>query len=302
MAKKYKKNTIKHNKNILQKKMTKKKQQGGDNNNTSQYEPTQENKQKLNNMKAQEIEKLEAKTNAALSASEYNEYKKEINAITQQSSDPRNKLDYEYMFSPLLTEQMQRDANKVKGKFFVGVNLIKLFDALKNVLKTNKNTTDEQNSFKELGEWVNQHKNYEKILENTMGYRNNTDIVLKPEDELKNDATFREVVNTSKKYSGIRKFGKVTPFGLFKLIKLLDKYKKNENQWLRVATVLQIIYKYLNSGEPREIFFQSQTEIPLHILFELEEFYSTEHMFLSRREIEEFKDSLEFYRYQEIET
>lgn len=267
-----------------------KKQRGG-------YEPTQENKQQLNNMKQKELNKLEQKTQATLSAAEYDQYKQEMNAITQLSADPRDKLDYEYMFSPLLTEQMQRNSNRVKGKFFVGVNLIKMFEELKNAFKNNKNTTQEQNSFKQLGEWVNQHKNYEKILEDAMGYRNNTDVVLKPEDELRNDATFREVIGASKKYSGVRQFGKVTPFGLFKLIKLLDKYKKNDNQWLRVSTVLEIIYKYLNRGEPREVFFESQGEIPLHILFELEEFYSTEHMFLSRREIGEFKEKLEFYRH-----
>jgi len=283
MGKRSKKRTVKSKKQS-------KKQKGG-------YEPTQENKQTLNKMKEKELNKLEKKTQATMSASEYDQYKQEMNAITQLSADPRDKLDYEYMFSPLLSEQMQRDANTVKGKFFVGVNLIKMYDALKGVFGAQKNTVEEQNSFKQLGEWVNQHKNYEKILEDAMGYRNDTDIVLKPEDELRNDATFREVIGASKKYSGIRQHGKVTPFGLYKLIKLLDKYKKNENQWLRVSTVLEIIYKYLGKGEPREVFFENQNEIPLHILFELEEFYSTEHMFLSRREIGEFKETLEFYRH-----
>lgn len=287
MGKITKKTTVKTNKKTNKKT---KKQRGG-------YEPTQENKQQLNSMKKTELNKLENKTQATLSASEYDQYKQEMNAITKLSADPRDKLDYEYMFSPLLSEQMQRDANKVKGKFFVGVNLIKMFEELKGVFSDKKNTTEDKNSFKQLGEWVNQHKNYEKILEDAMGYRNETDIVLKPEDELRNNATFREVIGTSKKYSGVRQYGKVTPHGLFKLIKLLDKYKKNENQWLRVSTVLEIIYKYLNRGEPRDKFFENQNPIPLHILFELEEFYSTEHMFLSRREIGEFKDSLEFYRH-----
>ena len=104
---------------------------------------------------------------------------------------------------------------------------------------------------------------------------------------------------TSRKYSGIQQMGKVTPNGLLKLVRILDKYKRNENQWLRVSTVLEVIYKYLSKGEPREFFFRNTNEIPLHILFELEELYSTEHMFLSKREINEFKDNLKFYRNKE---
>lgn len=270
-------------------------QSGGD-------EPTQEMKMSMNQNKQARLQELNEKSQATMSATDYNSYAKEMNNLLKQSPDPRYKLDYEYMFSPLLTEQMQRDANAVKGKFFVGVNLMKLYGHLKDIFKKDKMANTEEDTFKSLGDWVNQHKNYEKILVDTMGLRNDTDLVLKPEAELRNNATFREVVLTSKKYSGIRQMGKVTPYGLLKLIRILDKYKNNENQWLRVATVLEIIYKYLSKGKPREFFFRNTNSIPLNILFELEEFYSTEHMFLSKREINEFKEGLEFYRYRKTEA
>lgn len=271
-------------------KLTKKKNMKGG------QEYTQENKQLLNKEKENKISELEKKTQTAMSAKEYQDYTKQLNELSSKSADPRDKLDYEYMFSPLLTQQMKDDAKKVQGKFFVGVNLMKLYGSLKDIFSKKPVSNEELNTFKELGEWVNQHKNYEKTLEDVMGYRNDSDLVLKPESELRNNATFREVITVSKKYSGIQKLGKVTPNGLLKLIRILDKYKRNENQWLRVATVLEIIYKYLSGGEPRESYFKSNKELPLHILFELEEFYSTEHMFMSREEILKFKENLEFYR------
>ena len=157
MVKKYKYSKKKSAKKIDKKSNKIKKHSGG-------YEPTQENKQQLNTMKKQELNRLEEKTQATLSASDYDKYKQEMNRITQLSADPRDKLDYEYMFSPLLSEQMQRDADKVKGKFFVGVNLINMFEELKDIFGSQKNTKEEKDTFKSLGEWVNQHKNYEMLV------------------------------------------------------------------------------------------------------------------------------------------
>lgn len=294
-----KRNNIRKNKIIKNKSNKSKKiQKGGIN----QFEPTKEMKLNMNKNTNNKVKELDEKAQATMNSTEYNKYITEMNNLLKKSPDPRYKLDYEYMFSPLLTEQMQRDTNAVKGKFFVGINLMKLYGHLQDIFKKDKQANTDEDSFKSLGEWVNQHKNYEKILVDIMGLRNDTDVPLKPELELRNNASFREVVLTSKKYSGIRQMGKVTPFGLLKLIRILDKYKKNENQWLRVATVLEVIYKYLSRGKPKEFFFRNTNQIPLNILFELEEFYSTEHMFLSKREINEFKEGLEFYRYKKTEA
>ena len=71
----------------------------------------------------------------------------------------------------------------------------------------------------------------------------------------------RELLEVSKKYSGAGKSGKVTPVGLMKLIKILDKYKKDDKQFIRAATILEIIHKYL-SKESRSTFFKSNKEIP----------------------------------------
>lgn len=265
-------------------------------------EYTQENKQLVNSEKDEQIKDLEEKTASTLNPQEYDAYSKELDQLMTTSPDPRNKLDYEYMFSPLLSEQMQKDAAAVRGKYFVGVNLVKLYSALRNIFSNNETSKEEKDTFKYLGDWVNEYKNYEKRLTDNMGYRNNnSNMILKPEDELRSDATFREVVIASKKYSGLDKFGKITPYGLLKLIKILDKYKKSDQQWLRVATVLEIIYKYLSKGISRDKYFSMKQEIPMHVIFELEEFYTTEHMFLSKEEILEFKNKLDFYKNKNIE-
>lgn len=263
-------------------------------------EPTKEDKEDYDKNIQNKISNLESKTNATMNATEYKTYSNELNKLTKKSDDPRYKLDYEYMFSPLLSEEIKREKDSYAGKFFVGINLMKFFGILKNIFKQNKieDTTD-KNYFDIFGEWVNEYNNYEKIQRNNMGYRNNTNNILKPEEELREDATLRELLEVSKKYSGSGKKGKVTPVGLLKLIKILDKYKKNEKQFIRAATILEIIHKYLSKGESRRTFFKSNKEIPTHILFEIEEFYVTEHMFMTQEELYDFSERLEFYRIKE---
>ena len=106
----------------------------------------------------------------------------------------RYKLDYEYMFSPLLSEEIRREKDSYAGKFFVGVNLIKFFGILKDIFKKNKiEDSGDKNYFDVFGEWVNEYKNYDKIQKEQMGYRNNTNVILKPEEELRNDALHSRV-------------------------------------------------------------------------------------------------------------
>ena len=70
---------------------------------------------------------------------------------------------------------------------------------------------------------------------------------------------------------------------------MLYRYRKSNAQWLRVATVLQLIFKYLGSNMKRDQYFKSTTEISLFSLMELEEFYNTDHIFMSKDELYKFK-------------
>ena len=129
-----------------------------------------------------------------------------------------------------------------------------------------------------------------------MGFRG-TDIPLIPEKELTDYSTFYEILNESKKYSDRGFNGKITPLGLLIMTRMLYKYRSSNAQWFRVATVLELIYKYLGNSMQREQYFKTNNEIPIMSLMELEEFYNTDHIFMSEKELNKFKSDLEFYKY-----
>jgi len=130
-----------------------------------------------------------------------------------------------------------------------------------------------------------------------MGFRG-SDIPLIPETTLGDYSTFYEVIDESKKYSTSSGFnGKITPFGLLVMTRMLFKYRKSNAQWVRVATILELIYKYLGHNTERELFFKSKDEISVMSLMDLEEFYNTDHIFMSEKELLKFKKELNFYKY-----
>ena len=78
---------------------------------------------------------------------------------------------------------------------------------------------------------------------------------------------------------------------------MLFKYRKSNAQWFRVATILELIYKYLGLNQTRENFFNTKYEIPIMSLMDLEEFYNTDHIFMTEKELSKFKKDLNFYKY-----
>jgi len=131
-----------------------------------------------------------------------------------------------------------------------------------------------------------------------MGFRG-SDIPLLPEQELTDYSTFREILNESKKYADKGFSGKITPMGLLMMTRMLYKYRKNETQWIRVATLLELIYKYLGNKKTRKEFFKDERELPIMSILELEEFYNTDHLFMTPNELEKFRKDLTFYKYDE---
>jgi cell fate (sporulation/competence/biofilm development) regulator YmcA (YheA/YmcA/DUF963 family) len=47
----------------------------------------------------------------------------------------------------------------------------------------------------------------------------------------------------------------------------------------------------------RDQYFKTNGEIQLFSLMELEEFYNTDHIFMSKSQIKKFKETLNFYKY-----
>jgi hypothetical protein len=81
------------------------------------------------------------------------------------------------------------------------------------------------------------------------------------------------------------------------MVKILEKYKKTEEQWLRIATAIDIIYRYMSSGLSREEFFTSEVEMDIEGVKELDEFFKTDHIFMTIQELKKYKGELDFYKY-----
>jgi hypothetical protein len=231
-----------------------------------------------------------------MSENEYKLYKQMQNNELAEAESYRDPFVHEYMFSPLLSEQMKSEKDAIAGLYFVGVNPLKFYDKVKKIINGRRNNSNMNNTLHSLGNWVDRNKQYDMTQIKEMGYRNNSGLVLKVEDVLTKDSSFKDIVTESKKYSSISNQGKITARGLIKMVRLLDKFKKEETQWLRVATALEIIFENLGFKNSRENFFKSEKIIPEYVIFEIEEFFNTNHLFMTRDEMKEFKDKLSFYR------
>ncbi len=236
------------------------------------------------------------------------ELQQQTDEYTQMSKQPITKRTSSvgFVFSDLLKDDLERLVQRTQGSFLIGVNLIKLFKEFSKIInpdqtlrsleankKTKKNTSNEV--FKKYGEFLDQ--DYEEILKTKLGYRNSSGVAHLPELKLDETSTFDEIIDESKSYADIGYKGKITPYGLLIMTRMLYKYKKNEAQWIRVATVLELIYKFLGGTQSRQHFFNSRDEIPILALLDLEEFYNTDHIFMIPKELDEFKKNLEYYKY-----
>jgi hypothetical protein len=238
----------------------------------------------------------------------YKEYKDDIKKEDKKQSNyqKQNPDVYGYVFSPLINEEILQNMKRTQGSFFVGVNLANLFNTFRGSIvdsekkaykhKTQKNLKSNPDSiFNKIGEWIDVDFETE-ILDKKMGARG-SDVPLLPEKKLTNYSTFYEIIDESKKYSDRGFYGKITPYSLLIMTRMLYKYRNNNSQWFRVATVLELIYKYFGGSMSREQYFKSNNEISIRALMDLEEFYNTDHIFMSETEMIKFKADLEFYKY-----
>ena len=273
--------------------------------------PTNSSNTNSTTSKALESEKFPA----TMGVSEYAQYsnviKKEQNNRTKVGANNNNKNGY--FFSDLINEKNLRNMKRTQGSFLVGVNINNLFNEFKSISKQLNNTGNGKNNktkknnsmkanvfidsekiFKNIGEYVN--VDFDNILDKKMGFRGSATPLL-PELTLKNNSTFYDVINESVKYADTGYGSNITPFGLLIMTRMLYKYRKNNSQWIRVATILELIYKYFGDDQTREDFFKNRDDISILSLIELEEFYNTDHIFMSEEELISFKKDLSFYKY-----
>ena len=274
--------------------------------------PSQEQPQDMQQMQqgpppGQNIPNKTSKFPALMNASTYGKYR-EVDKLERKSRIGAHAPNvFGYVFSDLISEEIVHEMKRTQGSFFVGVNLANLFNGFQDRIINNNNNTktnqsktplgqkDSDKIFKNVGEWID--VDFNKIKDKKMGFRG-SDIQLLPENKLTNYSTFYEIIDESKKYATSSGFDtKITPYGLLVMTRMLFKYRKSNAQWFRVATILELIYKYLSVGQNREGFFNTRYEIPIYSLMDLEEFYNTDHIFMTDIELSKFKKDLNFYKY-----
>ena len=205
-----------------------------------------------------------------------------------------------FYFSNVMEEYMLKERRKHEGLHFLGVNLNALLDLSRTPLKTDTDPLESGKSFQLIGEYVDMDKEYDTVLKDKVGLRLGPDRVVKPEDKFYQDSSFDDILEESKNYTGLNK-KYISPKTLLSMVRILHKYKKTEIQWLRVATAVEIIYIYLkNEGESRDGFFKSDNKLKGKSLLELEEFFKTDHLFMTLKDLKEFKNDLQYYKF--IET
>ena len=281
-----------------------------------QEEPTQGQPQDMQQMQqgppgpspvsppGQSIQGKTSKFPAIMDAPTYDKYRQVEKLERQNKMGSHTPNVFGYVFSDLISEEILHEMKRTQGSFFVGVNLSNLFngfqdriisDEKSNQTKTTLGEKDPDKIFKNVGEWID--VDFNKIKETKMGFRG-SDITLLPENKLTKYSTFYEIIDESKKYATTSGFDdKITPYGLLVMTRMLYKYRKSNAQWFRVATILELIYKYLGLNQSREGFFNTKYEIPIYSLMDLEEFYNTDHIFMTDKELSKFKSDLNFYKY-----
>ena len=217
-----------------------------------------------------------------------------------------------FYFSDAMNDAVIHEMRANEGYYLIGVNFNALFDLFNYSFNHEGEPLydDEGNpvgvpegdvlkdgdSMALIGEWIDKGREYDKLLQDKVGLRLDAGTVLKPEDKLNEKSPFKEIIIEGRRYTGIsRKY--LNPAALYNMVRILDKYKKNEVQWLRTATAIEIVYKYMGRGASRQTFFASRAPLDEAAILELDEFFKTDHLFMTLAEITRLKSELEFYRF-----
>ena len=213
-----------------------------------------------------------------------------------------------FYFSKGLQEKELQEKQINEGMHLIGVNINALFDLFGLNLKdqgledVKGDILSKGRSYELIGEHIDSGDKMDAILRDKMGFRMGQNKSFMPEKTLSEFSSFDNIISEAKKYN-IGNKTKLTPNSLYKMIKILHKYKKSDIQWLRSATALEIIYQYLSSGMSREDFFKLNTKINPEGINELDEFFKTEHLFMTSEELQLYKKELNFYKYNpEVDT
>jgi len=205
-----------------------------------------------------------------------------------------------------LSNQIYHD--KSKGMYLVGMNITEILNYLASVdeikarpVNTMKdldsNEKDLEEAQKILGEFIN--VSLKDTLKKQGYYRNSKYNYreLKPEQYLSKNSSLDDILRSSTKFTNSQSLSSLTTNSMLKMIKTLSRYRKTDSQWFHVASLLEIMYRYLGFpiGMTRIEFFDSQLPVDYFRLRGIEEFWKTEETFMTRKEKKQFGKELMFY-------
>lgn len=214
-----------------------------------------------------------------------------------------------FYFSDALDEEVLSRARASEGMFLLGVNINQFADLIKNVIQ-NQQLLDKDGNPVPLpagrGDILTSGKsrqltgedydvNFNNVVRKQMGYRLGPYRPVKPENVITKDTPFDNIIRESKHYTNAS-YERISPASLLNMVQILDEFSKTELQWLRVATAIEVIYKYMSNGVSRDQFFSNTFSISEESLLELEEFFRTDNLFMTLDELHEFRADLEYYR------
>ena len=175
--------------------------------------------------------------------------------------------------SSIMDSVVKQERDRTEGYYVIGLNIMGVLDYLfKNTSNTNTNK-NYKSKFKKLGEFINVNPDEidylkPKLLKQSQNNSSN----------ITNNTTIKNLAIRSTKFNNA---GKISPASLLTMTRTLFMTKKNENQWLKVVYLLELIFnnvgriQYLN----REEFFSQKTPLDLELIAELEEIYNTQDIF-----------------------
>ena len=164
----------------------------------------------------------------------------------------------------------------------------------REALKKEKQEQDGMKTyFERFNEYINE--NYNEVQRNIIGINKDiSNVILQPEKVFNEESTFEQILEESRKYQFNSK--NINLKSILNMVKVLFNKKKSLFQWLRVASLCETLYVYLNDGKTRELFFESITSLELNTLLDLEEFWKTDFLFRGNKEKISFRNNLDFYK------
>ena len=169
-------------------------------------------------------------------------------------------------------------------------------EAKEKLKKLNKEKSEREKSYEGrtsldiFGDYIDEDA--DKLAAEILGLQDEiSSVALNPEEVVTKESTITEILEESKKYK--KEHTKITPNALYTMVKMLSKRKKSTLQWLRVASLCEIIYKFLTKGEERDKFFKLKNKINQEILEDLDEFWKTDFIFRGPIENQKYRDLLE---------